>query len=88
MTDLKKIKLKLIKTEKAEELYKKLKEIWDNEHFIIGVFSHLDNEEKKQEMIAILDSGLTDTDEIILTAMAIEQDTDVASIKEYYEIDW
>lgn len=88
MPNLSELKLKLVKTEKAEELYKKLKEIWDNEHFTIGILSHLDNEDKKQKMIDILDSGLTDTDEIILVAMAIDQETDVATIKEYYEIDW
>ena len=73
----------------SKKLYNMLKKIWDNEDFLLFRLLDLKTDEKKQKMIDILEeTGLTDTDEIIVHCMAIEEDTDVATIKERYGFDW
>ncbi len=73
----------------AKKFYNMLKEIWDEENFLISMLLDLKTDEKKQKMIDLLEeTGLTDTDEIILHCKAIRDNTDVATIKERYGIDW
>lgn len=76
------------RTETGRILYDKLKAIWDNEYFLLGVISDLKGDEKKQKMIDILNEGLTDTDEIILMGIAIRDNITLKEVKERYEIDW
>ncbi len=79
---------KRLTSEISKELYNKLINIWDDNNFILGVMSRTETDEQKQKMIEIINSGLTDTDEILLNAMAIEENLDILTIKEKYEIDW
>ena len=80
---------KNLNTPIAKKYYNMLKEILDEEHFLLFRLLDLKTDEKKQKMIDILEeTGLTDTDEIIVHCMAIEEDTDVATIKERYGFDW
>ena len=73
----------------AKKFYNMLKEIWDEENFLISMLLDLKTDEKKQKMIDLLEkTGLTDTDEIIVHCMAIRDNTDVATIKERYGFDW
>ena len=73
----------------AKKFYNMLKEIWDEENFLISMLLDLKTDEKKQKMMDLLEeTGLTDTDEIILHCMAIRDNTDVATIKERYGFDW
>ena len=73
----------------AKKFYNMLKEIWDEENFLISMLLDLKTEEKKQKMMDLLEeTGLTDTDEIILHCKAIRDKTDVATRKERYGIDW
>ena len=73
----------------AKKFYNMMKEICDEEHFLVGRLLNLKTDEKKQKMIDLLEkTGLTDTDEIIVHCMAIRDNTDVATIKERYGFDW
>ena len=73
----------------AKKFYNMLKEIWDEENFLISMLLDLKTDEKKQKMIDLLEeTGLTDTDEIIVHCMAIRDNTDVATIKERYGFNW
>ena len=73
----------------AKKFYNMLKEIWDEENFLISMLLDLKTDEKKQKMMDLLkETGLTDTDEIILHCKAIRDNTDVATIKERYGFDW
>lgn len=72
----------IIKTKVAKKLYDMLYEIWANDDFVLGVIFKLKDDEKKLKMINFLENGLTNTDEIILHAMAIERDIDVEAVRE------
>ena len=73
----------------AKKFYNMLKEIWDEENFLISMLLDLKTDEKKQKMIDLLEeTGLTDTDEIIVHCMAIRDNTDVATIKERCGFNW
>ena len=73
----------------AKKFYNMLKEIWDEENFLISMLLDLKTDEKKQKMIDLLEeTSLTDTDEIIVHCMAIRDNTDVATIKERYGFNW
>lgn len=62
-------KEKLIKTPTGETLYKKLLSIWDNEHFIIGIFAMLKTDEQKQKLLNFLEEeNVTDSEIILLAA--------------------
>lgn len=61
-------KEKLIKTPTGENLYKKLLSIWDNEHFIIGVFAMLKTDEQKQKLLDFIEEENITDDEIIVLA--------------------
>ena len=73
----------------AKKFYNMLKEIWDEENFLISMLLDLKTDEKKQKMIDLLEeTSLTDTDEIIVHCMAIRDNTYFATIKERYGINW
>lgn len=73
----------------AKKFYNMLKEIWDEENFLISMLLDLKTDEKKQKMIDLLEeTSLADTDEIIVHCMAIRDNTDVATIKERYGFNW
>ena len=80
---------KNLNTPIAKKFYNMMKEICDEEHFLVARLLDLKTDEQKQKMMDILEeTGLTDADEIIVHCMAIEEDTDVATIKERYGFDW
>lgn len=64
-------KSRIVKTQKGEKLFNMLKNIWNDEHFIIGVLGGLKTDEQKQKMIDILEDGEDDTDQIILLGLDI-----------------
>jgi len=66
-----KYKSKLVKTHAGEKLFNMLQNIWNDEHFIVGVLGGLRTDEQKQKLIDILKDGETDTDQIILIALDI-----------------
>ena len=87
--DIKEFIKKNTSTPIAQKFYNMLKAIWDEENFLISMLLDLKTDEKKQKMIDLLEeTGLTDTDEIILHCMAIRDNTDVATIKERYGFNW
>ncbi len=64
-------KPKLVKNQLGEKLFNLLQNVWDDEHFIIGVLGGLKTDEQKQKMIDILEAGEDDTDQIILLNLDI-----------------
>ncbi len=60
------------KTELGKQLYDRLKAIWDNEHWILGVLVSVKGDEKKKKIMKYLDKGITDTDQILEIALDIE----------------
>lgn len=88
MSEIKDLINKQINSDVAVDLYNTLINIWADDEFILGIFLDLEGDEKKQKMIEILNSGLTDTDEIILMGIAIRDNITLKEVKEQYEIDW
>ena len=69
---MRKYRDKIIKTELAEFLYKKMmEEVWNDEDYVLGVMAYLRTDEHRQKMIDILDTGIRDTDDIILYSLDI-----------------
>lgn len=63
----------LTKTE--EQLVRKLKRIWNDYDFLIGVISYLKTDEERQKLIDSIDAGLlTNDEEIVLFALDIQQE--------------
>ncbi|MGP1365901.1 MAG: hypothetical protein ACTTKW_01080 [Schwartzia sp. (in: firmicutes)] len=64
-------------TEKG--LVQMLREIWDNDHFVIGVRSCLKTDEEREEVIkAYRDGVLLDSDDVSLFALDIHNDRESA----------
>ncbi len=60
-------------TEKS--LVKMLREIWDNDHFVIGVRACLKTDEEREEVMrAYRDGTLLDSDDVSLFALDIHND--------------
>ena len=55
-------------TETAKKLYELLKNIREDENFLLGVLSQLDTDEQRQILIEELENGLDDCGIIILMA--------------------
>ena len=55
-------------TETAKKLYKLLKNIQDDNNFLLGVLSELDTDEQRKILIEELENGLTDEGIIMLMA--------------------
>ena len=71
-------KPKLVKTQIGEELFDLLKNIWNDEHFIIGVLAGLKTDEQKQKLINLIEKeNETDSDVIILAALDIAEGIEV-----------
>lgn len=67
-------KERIIKTPTGDTLLKILLSIWDNEHFIIGVFAILKTDEQKQKLIDLIEKdGINDSDTIILASLDIAE---------------
>ena len=86
MSDINYIKEKIVKTELDVLLYWRLQEIWDNQHFILGVIHCFKKEESKKRMLKILDGNINDTDEILIQAMAIDRNITPEEIKNMYDL--
>ena len=64
-------------TEKG--LVQMLREIWDNDHFVIGVRACLKTDEEREEVIqAYHDGVLLDSDDVSLFALDIHNDRESA----------
>lgn len=64
-------------TETAKKLYELLKNIREDENFLLGVLSQLDTDEQRQILIEELENGLDDCGIIILMAGDIADGLDV-----------
>ena len=65
-------KTKIVKTKTGEKLFKLLSDIWNDEHFLIGVLGILKTDEQKQKMIDLIEiDGIDDSDTIILATLDI-----------------
>ena len=64
-------KPRVVQTQTGEKLFNLLKNIWNDEHFIICVLGGLKTDEQKQKLIDIIEDGEDDTDQIILLALDI-----------------
>lgn len=61
-------------TETGKQLVKMLTDIWDDKEFILGCLIDLPDDEKKQTLIDfIIDEEITDSDDVILAAAAIDE---------------
>lgn len=64
-------------TEVEKELVKKLRDIWNDKEFVIGVLSHLKDDEERGELIEFIDSNDNVTSEVVtLLALDISQARD------------
>ena len=48
-----------------------MEEVWNDEDYVLGVMAYLRTDEHRQKMIDILDTGIRDTDDIILYSLDI-----------------
>lgn len=66
------------KTEIGRKLYDLLKNIWDNDDFIIGVMAEVKGDEKRQKLINWIEkNGITDDELIVLLAGDISNGLEV-----------
>ncbi len=64
-------------TEVEKELVKKLRDIWNDKEFVIGVLSHLKDDKERGELIEFIDSNDDVTSEAVtLLALDISQARD------------
>lgn len=57
--------------ETAVSLGKKLRTVYDNKDFVMGILATVQNEEDQNEIIDVIDRG-TDVDDEVITVLAIE----------------
>ena len=57
-----------------KKLYSLLKNIWDNEEFILGVMTFCFLEEHQKKIINVIESGVNNKNEITLWAISIGKD--------------
>lgn len=65
------IKREDVPTETGKKLFDLLYASWDDPDFLTGVLSMLKGDAKKQEMIDAIESGVTDSDDIMDKAFQI-----------------
>lgn len=58
-----------------------MKNIWDNEEFILGVMTFCFSEEHQQKMIDVINSGVDNKNEITLWAISIGKNKDIDKLK-------
>lgn len=73
-----------LKTETNYKLYSILKDIWDNEEFILGVMTFCFEEEHQLKMIEVIESGVNNKSEILLWAISIGKNKDINKLKEKF----
>ena len=64
---------KYIPTDKAKNLYVMLKNIRDDNNFIMGVLTQLDNDEQRNIVIEEIENGVTDCVTLVFMASAISE---------------
>lgn len=58
----------------GKEVFDRLKEIWDNDDFLVGTMLELNSEDKLQKMLDFLrESGTNDSDEVIPYSIKIDR---------------
>ena len=61
-------------TDLGKEVFDRLKEIWDQDDFLIGTMNDLDTEEKLQKMLDFLiKTGTNDSDDVIPYSIKIDK---------------
>ena len=64
-------------TETEKELVKKLRDIWDDKEFVIGVLSHLRDDEERGEIIELIDSNdNAKFEDVVLLSLDIDRSRD------------
>lgn len=64
-------------TEVEKELVKKLRDIWDDKEFVIGVLSHLKDDEERGEIIELIDSNdNAKSEDVVLLSLDIDRSRD------------
>lgn len=73
-------------TETEKELVKKLRGIWNDKEFVIGVLSHLKDDEERGEIIEFIDSNDDVTSEQIdLLSLDISQSRDNIIVDAFFK---
>ena len=73
MTSVPIIDREKFKSEIGKTLYDKLKEIYDEPHFLFCVISRLVGDEQKQKLLDVINDGITDDEQITLYSLAINK---------------
>ena len=60
--------MEILKTETGRKLFDLLKNIWDDEDFIVGTLSEVKGDEKRQKLINFIEEENITDDEIIVLA--------------------
>lgn len=61
-------------TETEKELVKKLRDIWDDKEFVIGVLSHLKDDEERGEIIEFIASNdNVKSEDVVLLSLDIDR---------------
>lgn len=68
-------------TEVEKELVKKLRDIWDDKEFAVGVLSHLKNDEERGEIIEFIDSNdNAKSEDVVLLSLDIDRSRDAQEL--------
>lgn len=70
-----------LKTQLNKKLYSMLKNIWDNEEFILGVMTFCFSKAHQQKMIDVINSGIDNKNEITLWAISIGKNKDINQLQ-------
>lgn len=68
------IKREDVPTETGRKLYDLLYDSWDDPEFIYGTLLALKGDKKKQKLIDAIESGLNDSDDIIMKSIEIAEE--------------
>lgn len=64
-------------TETEKELVKKLRDIWNDKEFVIGVLSHLKDDKERGEIIELIDSNdNAKSEDVVLLSLDIDRSRD------------
>lgn len=73
-------------TELEKELVKKLRTIWNDKEFVIGVLSHLKDDEERGELIEFIDNNDDVTSEAVtLLSLDISQSRDNIIVDAFFK---
>ena len=60
-------------TKAEKELVQKLREIWNDKEFVIGILSHVESDEECRQVIEFIDGGDSiQSEEVVLVALDID----------------